>query len=580
MEQLAQRRTGGVEELQCVVGVVGQQPARDRVADVHRRGLVDRRVGGRVGVDEPQLQPGQDAEPGRQVGRRCGGGRTQRGRGALGQQGVGQAERGQPHGQIEHPTVRVHQPQPVQPQPTAADHVRQPVRRGDRGGGGGLGEGHVSIEAEEVVVQPIQAADQHVGPGGGQGQGGQILRLGVADDAGAVEVGVGFRLQELVDRRGQGPGARAVQQRPAEQGVTGQGRRRTGRVEVDLAQRPGADLVGGGQVRLPLRVHRHPRLAPVGDPDRGRLHAFADRDVQQLADVALPGVQMGGQHHLGLQPVADLGLGPAQLGRDHRDQMLDRVRVAQRGLADQFVALDRQSAVAEGTDHDAALQQVGVPPDRLGGEPAGQPLAGIEPAVVAVPQRPVGPAYAEHRLGRGVPPGVGPDDAAEGRGARWSGLRTRGGRERAAGKGQSPDLLDLAEGDLLGGLPGRREGDLHLDPRLLGDVDHLIGVVAAQARWGRGDQSEVANLLRRARTRVGQRGEAVPVYRLVVGDELVVAGVVPQGPVREGVQQPFLRNVGAGQHLGHHVDTGAAQGQGDLTGGGALVVPVPWVTTP
>ena len=52
MEQLAQRRTGGVEELQCVVGVVGQQPPRLSILSRLQLRFIDAGTAANAVVDE------------------------------------------------------------------------------------------------------------------------------------------------------------------------------------------------------------------------------------------------------------------------------------------------------------------------------------------------------------------------------------------------------------------------------------------------------------------------------------------------------------------------------------------------
>ena len=76
VEELPERRALGVEELQCVVRVIGEQPSGHGVARDEGAGLVDPGLGIVVGrVEEPELQAGRRREARGQLGRRRRGGR-------------------------------------------------------------------------------------------------------------------------------------------------------------------------------------------------------------------------------------------------------------------------------------------------------------------------------------------------------------------------------------------------------------------------------------------------------------------------------------------------------------------------
>ena len=120
----------------------------------------------------------------------------------------------------------------------------------------------------------------------------------------------------------------------------------------------------------------------------------------------------------------------------------------------------------------ARPEQVGVAAYGLAGQPACQLLARVEPAVVAVPQRTVGSADGEHRLGRGVPAGAGPDNlgVCDGRRGRWL----------AAREGEALRGLDGSQGQLLGILPAIRVDDLERGVLAGAQADHVVGLRATQ----------------------------------------------------------------------------------------------------
>ena len=332
--------------------------------------------------------------------------------GACTSSGVGEAQVGQAWRQVERAPERVDEAQAIEAQPPGAQQLGEPVRRDDGILVVRLGEGGIGVEPEVVVVDPGEAGDQQVGASGLDGQPSQVVGLGVGEDAPSGGVGDRLVVEQLVDAGGEGTGSRAVEQAAPEQG-TGGHRRFVHRVQIDLAQAPVAGSIGRRQGHLPLGVDRHPGLAPVGDADRRRLDALLQRGVQQLADVGVPDLQVHGEHHLGAQAVADLGVRPPSRRGHQRHEVADGVGVGQRRLAHEVGAL-RWEGVMRRRRHDlAAGDEVGVGPHGLPGQPAAELLARVEATVVAVALGAVGAAHRQHRLGRLVPARVRTHDVAE-----------------------------------------------------------------------------------------------------------------------------------------------------------------------
>ena len=356
--------------------------------------------------------------------------------------------------------------------------------------------------------------------------------------------------------------------------------RALGRLEVDLAERPAVQPVVHRQLELPLEVQRHPRLAPVGHPDRGRHPPVDHRPGVEQRGVPPRQRAVQRQVALGAQPVQDGGRRQVAGRRRGRDQVVEVLPVAQRRLPDQLVGLVRDAAVLQApADQVGAVQQALVAGRDLVGEPAGERLVGLEPAVVPVSQRAVEPGGEHGRVGREVPAGQGP---AHGDETQRVGLRDAarpGGALEDAGHDRRVALDQLEADPAAHQLPGRlldergRHGRVPRQrpevPERRLEVPTAPGDDRAGGRRRRRSQpgERIAHPDALLGVAAGQAQERPALHLLLERHQAVRAAEVGQHLVAERAEQPLGRGVPAqpgAQQGGHRLHAGGADGDRDV----------------
>ena len=443
MEQLTDRLAGDVEELEGVVGVVGQEPPCHRVVVGLGCAVVEAGLLAVVGgVDEPHEEAGRHREAGPQVHRRRGG-HGRRGSGGRGGEVAGDLQGAEPSGEVEDAPEGVDDAQLGEPGGAGPQERRLARRRRIGVRGAGIDEGRVVLPPGQLVLEAVEAGRRQVrgaGDGDQRGEVGGVLR---AQDATAFLVELGLVVEEPVDGVRQRARPGRAEQRPArdrqrrDRGGVGAG------LEIDLVEVPRRlDGVGDPDGHLPLDVHRHPRLRPVPQGDRRRGDAVAPAVVEQRPRLADAGHHQVGQRLLRLDDLRrPLGL---HHGSSERlgDGVDDGGGVEERRLLHEGVGLPGQAAVAQRGDHRRTGQHGLVAADDLGRRAHQQFAGSVEAAVITMAQRPSDALELHDGIGRPEEPREWSRHGAEllGHGELANAAAGLGGADPISGRGD--DVLD------------------------------------------------------------------------------------------------------------------------------------------